>query len=370
MAADALGTLLMSPRLLFRRQAPIDPSGVREILVIRTAYIGDAVMTLPVLRPLKERYPGARITFLTSRAAQEVIEGNPYVDEIMTYNPFWFYSSEPKGAYLDFIGRLRQRRFDLVIEARADIREILFLAAPARARYKVSYDVGGGGYMLSHIVPYERLKHKVEYHLDIARYLGCNVEKPDWGVYLRPDEKERVSAMLGSIGITDGFIAVHPGTRLKLKRWLNDRYASLYDKIMAEFGLPLLVLGMAEEKDLINSIVNQMRRKPVVLTGETSLRELAAIVDRAAMFVCNDSAPMHIATAMGTPVAAFFGPSKSVETGPYGQNCRTIEVDIPCRPACDENTCLNRRYHACMEDITVEHAFAVIKELYVQGARV
>ena len=138
------------------------------------------------------------------------------MDEVIAYDPFWFYPSSMR-AYGKFIRQMRTRAFDLVIEARADIRDILLLAWPLKARYRLSYDVGGGGYLLTHVVPYPGLKHKVEYHLDLVRYLGYRGNGLEWGVYPSNQEQQRVSAIMAEQGIGQPFIAVHPGSRLSLE---------------------------------------------------------------------------------------------------------------------------------------------------------
>ncbi len=237
-AADVLGHLLFALPRLFRKTEKIRPEEVRSILVIRTAYIGDVVMTLPVLKPLKELFPGARISFLTANGAVDVLKNNPYVDEVIPYSPFWFYPS-PMAGYGKFIRDMKTRTFDLVIEARGDIRDILLLAWRIKAHYRVSYNVGGGGYLLTHRVPYPGLKHKVEYHLDIARYLGYRGTDLEWGVYLTDAEKRRVEGVLSKYGFKPPFIAMHPGSRLALKRWPMARYGELADALADRLKLPV-----------------------------------------------------------------------------------------------------------------------------------
>src|SRR3989344_5494937 len=198
-AADLVGNLIFFPRL-FKKAEEIKPEEIQEILVIRTAYIGDVIMTIPILKPLKERFPDSRISFLTSIKAKEILKNNPYIDKIITYNPFWFYHSGKKE-YFEFIRMLRKRPFDLIIETRGDIRDILLLVWPLKTRFKVGYNIGGGGYLLTHVVPYKGTIHKVEYHLNIAKYLGCEINKDvEWGIYLTGDEKKRVKEILEGEG--------------------------------------------------------------------------------------------------------------------------------------------------------------------------
>jgi ADP-heptose:LPS heptosyltransferase len=361
-ALDLIGRAVFLPARLFRRRDRIQADQVRSVLVIRTAYIGDVVMTLPVLKPLRELFPGARISFLTSAGAVEVLKNNPFVDEVIAYDPFWFYPSSMR-AYGKFMQQMRTRSFDLVIEARADIRDILLLTWPLKARYRLSYDVGGGGYLLTHVVPYPGLKHKVEYHLDLVRYLGYQGNGLEWGIYPSDQERQRVSAIMAEQGICQPFIAVHPGSRLPLKRWSAQRYGALCDGMVEKYGMPVVVFGAGSEKALVADMASCMKRKPVMLAGALSLREMAGMLARAALFICNDSAPMHLAAAVKTPTVAIFGPSKSVETRPYGEGHCVVEKEFPCRSACDENTCRYERYNACMEDLSVDDVFHAAEEL-------
>lgn len=361
--ADKIGSAIFAPWRLFRPSCPIDRDSIKNILVIRTAYIGDVVMTLPLLKPLRAGFPGARISFLTSHHASEILRGHPHVDEILSYDAFWFYAGQKTSECWRLVKTLRQRRFDLVVEARADIRDILFLVWPLRARYKVSYGVGGGAYLLTHVAPYQGLTHKVDYHLGLARYLQCPVDGCEWGVHLTEEEKEHARSLLAHRGIPGPFVAVHPGTRLPLKRWRPERYAELCDRVIQRTQMPLILLGTREEGDVVAEIVRSMKETPVSLVGDTGLRELACILEAAAIFICNDSAPMHIAVSLGTPIVALFGPSKSVETGPYSENSRVAEKPMPCRVVCDENRCRHSRYHACMEELTVADVIREVEEV-------
>jgi lipopolysaccharide heptosyltransferase II len=365
-AADIIGNIIFLPKLLFKRTEEIIPEKIKEILVIRTAYIGDVIMTLPILKPLKELYKDARITFLTSSKAAEVLENNPYIDEILTYDAFWFYPKAIGKAvkeYLDFLKAFRNKHYDLVMEARADIRDILLLAYLSKSAYRVSYNVGGGGYLLTHVVPFEKIKHRVEYHLDIVRFLGCEVNRIEWGLYLTSEEKNYAKTKLLEKGIeeTDFVVGIHPGGRLGLKCWPFQRFAEVADWIPAKSGVKVVFTGSEEERGLIEKIITMMDHTAINLAGGIDLQLLASLIERFNLFICNDSAPLHIASAMKTPTVAIFGPSKSRETGPYGTLHRVVEKDFPCRYQCDENSCHHERYHACMKDITVEDVLEGVK---------
>lgn len=364
--ADILGNILFFPLNLVRKQEPITPERVKTICVIRTAYIGDVIMTLPILPALQERFPEAKITFLTSTASAAVLHHNKFIKKIITFNPFWFYSGSVRE-WLICIKKIRSLRFDLLIETRADIRELSLLALWIPARFKVSYDVGGGGYLLTHRVPYPGLCHKVEYHLHLAQYLGCPVEGAEAELFLTANEEQEVDTILRDQGITGPFLAVHPGSRLILKRWFPNRFAQVCENLFQRYALPVVLVGATQEAPLTEGIQKMLRCPAISLAGKLNIRQLAALLGRAALFLCNDSAPMHIAAAMKTPTVAIFGPSKSVETAPYSPMGRVVEKDFPCRFTCDESNCLHSDHHACLKKITVQDVQLVAEEILGSG---
>jgi len=359
---DIIGYITFLPAIMLREKKEEIDDNIKEILIIRTAYIGDIIMALPILKPLKEKFPKARISFLASKEGGELLKGNPYIDRIFHLNPFWFYNSSVKE-YMQFIKRIRLESFDLIIEARGDIRELLFIVFPLKSRFKLSYAFGGGAYLLTHIVPFRKIKHRIEYHLDLIRHFGCPTSRIEWGLYLSGDEKRTVEEILKKNGINRPFISVHPGSRLPLKQWPSEQCAILYDKIIEELNISLVILGAKQEKRLVEDIVRRMKNKPVVLAGHLSLREVSGILSKTTIFVCNDSAPMHIASAMKTPTVGIFGPSKSIETGPYGNNCRVVEKMFPCRYTCDESVCRHKIHNDCMKSITVDDVFNEVVRL-------
>jgi len=366
--ADTIGKTIFLPKLLFKRTDKIRHEEIKEILVIRTAYIGDVIMTIPIIKPLKEGFTDAKLSFLTAERAKYILENNPYIDEIITYDPFWFYPVTKGKAvrdYLAFLKLLRSKYYDLVIEARADIRDIALLAYPSRSRYRVSYDVGGGGFLLTHVVPFNKIKHRVEYHLDIVRFLGAGAGKFEWDMYLTTEERNSGKALLTTQGIadSDAVVGIHPGGRKGLKCWSARKYAEVSDWIISKYNAKVIFTGSGEEIKLIEDIMGKMSAKAVSLAGKTDLRILASLLERFNLFICNDSAPLHIASAIKTPTVAIFGPSKSNETGPYGNIHRVVEKDFPCRYTCDEDVCLNKINNECMNAITPEDLFNAVKDI-------
>lgn len=370
--ADLLGYAVWTPLKLFRKSHSISPDSVREILVIRTAYIGDVVLTLPVLKPLREMYPKARITFLTSCSASAVFTNNPYVDEVLSYDAFWFYPTKlgkAIGEYRKFLKVLRARRYDLVLECRGDIRDILLLSYLSKSRRRVSYNIGGGGYLLSDVVPYESLKHKVEYHLDIVRHLGGETGELEWDMYVNEQEQSAAEKLLSDKGVGQAglLVGIHPGARMPLKCWSKDKFAEIADRMIDRYEAQIVFTGSQADRELTDGIITRMKGTAVNLAGETNLRILAGVMNKLSLFVCEDTATVHIASAMKTPTVAIFGPSKSIETGPYGNIHRVVEKDFPCRFGCDEGSCGRQVSQECMKAVEVEDVWTAAEEVLAQA---
>jgi lipopolysaccharide heptosyltransferase II len=356
---------------------PQDFQKIKKILILRTAYTGDVVMTLPVLIPLRNAFPNAEICFLTSHSAVPVLEHHPAAVQVIQYDAFWFYV-QPKliafKKYQEVIKRIRQERFDLVFDFRGDIRDIFFLAYRSKAKYRFSYGSGGGAYWLTQVIPLREIKHRVQFHLDILRELKILEESSlrpvlddNPKIYLTVAEKQNALNRLQSLGVNlekDVLIGIHPGARMALKRWPIDRYAALIDRLLeANLGI---VIYFTEPENQSNGVTEKILRHTdtakhrFMVLSDLTLRELAAVLSYCKIFIGNDSAPMHLAAAVGTKCVALFGPSKSNETGPYGSEHIVIEKPYPCRQTCDEATCRYTIEQDCMKAITVDEVFQAV----------
>ncbi len=127
------------------------------------------------------------------------------------------------------------------------------------------------------------------------------------------------------------------------------------------------MFGAPDERAVVEEMIRGMQYSPISLAGLLNLREMAGVLARASVFICNDSGPMHIAAAMKTPTVALFGPSKSIETGPYGEGHCVVEKDFPCRTTCDESSCTFERHNACMQDLTVDDAFRAVADIITRS---
>ncbi|MBN2381665.1 glycosyltransferase family 9 protein [bacterium] len=353
-------------RLFFR---PVDSEpGANTILVVRFGYIGDVILTLPVFPLLRQMYPNSIITLLTSTKTSALVEGNPDIDRVLRFDAPWLYngfSIKSVINYVFFLYTFRKENYDLGLDMRSDIRNIFLILFLGRVKRRVSFDFGGGHYMLTDAIPYRYLKHKIDLHLDVVRYLGSQDDTPAINLYVTAEEKNEAERIMQGMPTSDRPLcfALHPGARVPLKRWNLDKFMALTDELINRYPCMIILLG--ETNDFSVSDLEKWNHSPHVrsLVGKLNLRQLIAVLQRCSVLICNDSAPMHIGVAVQTPTVTIFGPSKSMETGPYYYGHKVVEKDFLCRYSCDETNCLNTEYKACLESISVADVLEAVHEL-------
>ncbi len=350
------------------------PKEIKRILAIRLAYIGDVVLTIPAIKVLRDTFPNATICFLTSSRAKDVIVNNPYIDEIMTYDAPWFYPQNPFSSfvnYLKFVALMRSKRFDMVIDFRGDFRNLLLVAFLSGANRRVGFGIGGGGYLLTDLVPSMEHRHKVQFHLDLVRALGGNAFSPDsMNLYPSDEDRQTVAQLFQELGIRHGefLVGLHPGGRVALKCWDMKSYAEVADALTERYGARIIVTGGADEVALGDKLLRLMKRGGTNLCGRASLRQMQVILRRTKLFVTNDTAGLHIASGVNTPTVAIFGPSEVWDTGPLAQNHKVIMRELDCRTSCDTYRCHNDDYHRCLRSIKAPEVVETCVEVLEKGA--
>ena len=207
-------------------------------------------------------------------------------------------------------------------------------------------------------------KHQTNYYLDILR--GIGIKEDNRALYLKLDQKDRFRAekilLEQHLSLGDKIIGINPGaTYGPAKQWPLDRYAHLADNIQAFTKSRVIIFGGPNDKDLGEKISQEMQHRPIDLSGKTSLGEAMALIERCDLFITNDSGLMHVAAALDVPLVAVFGSTNSVTTGPLSQNSRIVQVPLECSP-CLRPECPKGHLN-CMEQISVEIVFNVVKEM-------
>ena len=350
--------------------APRLPPTPTRILIRGTNWIGDAVMSEPAVSAIRHAYPKAEITFLVKPAVAELFQQHPAIDRILVY--------EHRGRHARLSGKwalgseLRRARFDLAILFQ-NAFEAALLAFLAGIPRRYGYGTDGRGFLLSDsiMVPDRTaLGHQTQYYVDLLRPLGITPSPKAPRLFLSEDEEQLMRQRLTDAGIqaTESLIGVNPGSTYgNAKRWLPERFAEATDRVVEQFGERVVIVGATGEEALGQAIAEKMHRKPVVLSGRTSIRELMSVIKRCRLFITNDTGPMHIAAAFGVPVVAIFGPTDFRTTSPFGDLHEIVRQPVECSP------CLLRECpidHRCMTGVTVEHVHeAAIKQLQMQKAK-
>jgi lipopolysaccharide heptosyltransferase II len=344
---------------------------IKKILLIRATHLGDVVLTLPALKPLKEKFKQAEITFLTGTPSQKVLVNNPYIDKVFVYDPPWYFKKKPLAAlqeYIKLIRRLRREKFEIVIDFRDDLMDIFFIAWMSGTPCRVATGIRGGNFLLTRVVPVKNQQHKIQTHMDLVSAVGASSEPGPMKFYFSEQEEKEKAFLLHQLGITKDakIIGIHAGVGKPrfMKYWLSERFAKIADKLIETYGVTVVFTGSKEEIPLIKSIKNLMHHNVIIVAGKTDVRQLALLIREMSLLLTTDSAPMHIAAAVDTPVVALFGPSDPNEFGPKGNLVKIIDKNLFCRKTCDAQICNNPYYHQCMEQISWEEVFAEIKQFY------
>jgi heptosyltransferase-3 len=358
------------------------PASLRRALVIKLRHHGDVLLAAPVISTLQRIAPACEIDALIYADTAPMLEGHPALAQLHAIDRNW----KRQGLWRQFaaewqlVSELRARHYDLIIHLSVHTRGA-WLVRLLRPRWSVAPAFRDGFWAgsFTHLYPAQSdpQRHTVESNLDSLRALGMEPTRADKHVTLVPGAaaEARVDQLLAQHGLQAGtFVHVHPASRWTFKCWPAARVAALCDALAAK-GWPIVLTSApdANEKALIAD-VRAARDQDAVspaptfdVSGQLSLKELAALTARAKLFVGVDSAPMHIAAAMGTPVVAIFGPSGDREWGPWDEagtsRHRVVASNThPCRP-CGMAGCNDSKVSDCLTSLPVEQVLAACEEL-------
>jgi lipopolysaccharide heptosyltransferase II len=331
---------------------------VRRILVLNRNHIGDCLLTTPLLRALKRRFPRARLEVSIPKTNWELLATNSHVDEIVLRPqiPSW-------GAKFQFAFEMRRRGYDLILALQD---KSMFYAwttcyiglANRRRPVTVALDhPRTRAYYDHNVAPMRPDQHEVYKYLDIASALGCPRERnPVLELEATAESRERMERLIHSRGLDSDarFVGINPGATKGEKRWSVERFAEVGDRLHQELGLPVIIFGGPGDHEMASAIVRGMSHQPLVAAGRTSLGDTAALLERCQFLVTGDTGPMHMAVAMAVPVVALFGPTNPAKFGPFTRLKTILRHDEPC-PSCTSR---------CLHTITPDEVVQASLKLY------
>lgn len=356
--------------------ANLENENIRRILLIRLRKIGDVLLMVPAIRAFRQKFPQAYLAALVNAGTEPVLSGNPLLDEVMVFDPLWKKLPFPQRIKKEghFLWQLRRRQFDLAVNFTEGDRGAFFCLASG-ARYRVGVYRKDSTLWWKRII-FDRLidlsnvrKHVVEQLLEIPRKLGIETQDKRLEIYYPPEDKEKINQLLEKEEVEppDILIHIHPTSHWLFKCWRDEGMAEVIDTLQRQKGVRVIVTSGPDQKELkkVTRILSLCHTQPINLAGQLTLKQLAALSQRCHLFIGVDTAPMHIAAAVGTPVIALFGPSGEINWGPWGEGHIVVKKNMPCRP-CGKDGCAGSKQSRCLEEITpaevLKAAWAILRK--------
>jgi len=340
-------------------------AGAKRILLVKLSSIGDVVHSLPVAAALRRRFPDAYIAWAVGPAAADVVTGNPHLSETLVVGGkdeegLGVASLPPIASPMRLRRALRERSFEVALDLQGLFKSAL-LAHLSGARDRIGFrSIREGAFLFYNRWPVRdrRDVHAVEVYLDFAEALGAPREPVEFTIAVSEQDRRAVDDLLAG---RENLAALIPGARWESKRWLPERFAATADALAEEFELTSVVLGGEGDGGLARAIVEAARSPVLDLTGKTSLKQAAEVLRRCRVTVGNDTGPLYVSAAMGTPTVGLFGPTDPRRLGPYGEGHAKVVTDVECAP------CRNRRCKPlrCMEAIGAARVVETVRGLLV-----
>ncbi|MEW9555599.1 glycosyltransferase family 9 protein [Nonomuraea sp. NPDC050783] len=286
--------------------------GVRTIAVLRANALGDLVVALPALTALKDAYPDARLVLLGGAWHAAFLAGRPGpVDEVVALPPITGLTSRSPGrpAPQELVGRLRGRRFDLAVQIHGGGRHSNPFVRRLGARVTAGFRTPDAE-PLDLWLPYLYYQHETLRFLEVAALVGAEARELEPRLAVTAADRAELAAVLGEP--PPGLVALHPGASDPRRRWPARRFAAVADRL----GRPVVVTGTREEAGLVAEVVAAMRRPATPVVAALSIGGLAALYERCALVVSNDTGPRHLAAAVGTATVGLYWCGNLINAGP------------------------------------------------------
>ncbi len=370
--------LLDSMRRPFIQRAISHP---RSIVLIKPCCIGDLIMTTPLLDVIQHNYPDARITYVVGTWSKTIPEHHPAVHTVIDCGTFGIPGRYGLKDYMKTAQILRRQHFDLafVLDRSPMLTLLPWLAGVPR---RVGPDSLGRGFSLTDRVPVstsrDHLQHQADIYLGLARALKLTINQPRMRFVPTTKEQQSIpSSTQTQVAVFPGG-GSNPGMELTAKRWPLEGYREIVRRLVQELAVQVLLIGGREDSTLNDKLLEDLdvpAGSVINLAGQTNFGQTAAQIEACALFIGNDSSPMHLAAAVGTPVIAIFGPTSPEEYGPYPlSDPKHVAIwhhptGQPCFFLGKMQSCANC---TCMQAITIDEVWNAIMRLipHVQNSEV
>ncbi len=339
---------------------------VERILVVQTAFLGDVVLTLPLVQVARQFFAPAKVDVLTIPGTAGILDNHPDIHEVIQFDKR--REDSGFGGWRRTAMKLRANHYDLAFVPHRSLRSA-FLVWKAKIPLRIGFKKSAGRFMFTRRMPYDSASHEIERNLSLLGAFGIesdNKELPR--LYPSETDRQTVDSFLHQHTITNtqALIAIAPGTVWNTKRWMKERFAELARNLVND-RFTVVLVGGKEDEQLCDEIMAMGPSGNVInAAGKLSLLQSAELLRRSRLLICNDSAPMHLAGAMHTPVVAIFGATiPGFGFAPYGKHDVVVETHgLNCRPCSIHggDKCPIKTF-VCMNDITVGKVYVKVKEV-------
>jgi lipopolysaccharide heptosyltransferase II len=350
----------------------------RRILCVRLDTIGDVLMTTPAIRALKEASPGRKITLLTSTRGAAVAPLIPEIDETIVYDPPWMKARDGgDGGLPDLLAveRLAAGRFDAAVLFTVFSQSPLPAALmchladiPLRLAHCRENPYGLLTAWVRESEPEQHIRHEAQRQLDLVATVGGRAVEQRYSLAIAGADRHTIQGLLAEevIDPTGRWCVIHPGASAESRRYPAESFAAVIRTLWRNHGWQIVLTGDEGERKLVEEIQNNAGVPAVSLAGRLTLGELAALIDAAPLLISNNTAPVHIASATGTPVVDLYALTNPQHT-PWLVPSRVLFHDVPCRN-CFRSVC-PEGHHACLRGVPPEAVVEAAVELAGESQR-
>jgi heptosyltransferase-1 len=321
-----------------------------KVLIVKLSALGDVVQSLPVAMAIRRHDPQVRLDWLVEAPSAGLLQGHPALDQVLVSPRGQRVKGRVLGVLKPWLRELRAVEYDAVLDLQGLMKSAIFVGL-SRGRRKIGFTGGKeplAAWALNHrLAAYDPERHALERYLDLLEPLGIRrPARPEFGLEPAPPALEAAAALLGPRQPGRPLVILHPVAKWESKLWPAGHWARLAG-LLHQAGAQLVLSGSAADRAVTQDILARAGLPGGItdLAGRVSLKELAAVLSLASAVVATDTGIMHLAAALGRPVAALFGPTSPGRTGPYGKGHRVLRLGLGCSPCflrrCPDPRCLS-----------------------------